>query len=87
LDYEVENRPAFIGSAEKIGGKNEVPGARHRQELGEALDDAEDRRCDEFVQRLCSLEAARGMLEHCISLRAGYTWEPLQELLDRSTTF
>ena len=44
LDDDVERRPFLGVEAEQFGGENQVPGRGNRQELGDALDDAEDDR-------------------------------------------
>ena len=42
LDREVEHVAARMIEVEQVAGEDQVAGARHRQELGQALDDAED---------------------------------------------
>ncbi len=42
LDDDVEQLPAVGVEAEQAAGEDQVPGRRHGQELGHALDDAED---------------------------------------------
>ena len=47
LDREIERLRLLAVEAEQIGGEDQVAGARDRQELGEAFDDAEDERLEE----------------------------------------
>jgi hypothetical protein len=47
LDHEVEHRPALFGRVQQVRGEDEVAGARHRQELGQAFDDAENERLEQ----------------------------------------
>ena len=44
LDDDVEHVPALVARAEQLAGEDQVAGARDRQELGQALDHAEDQR-------------------------------------------
>lgn len=44
LDHNLEDLGALAVKTKKIGGENQVPRARNRQELGEPFHDAEDER-------------------------------------------
>ena len=50
LDDDLEDVPALVVRAEQVAGEDEVAGRGDRQELGQALDDAEDERVNEVGQ-------------------------------------
>ena len=63
LDRDVEHLALVVGEAEQRAGEDQVAGARDRQELGQALDDAHQGGLDEQhqIQRRLRM-AKRGML-------------------------
>jgi hypothetical protein len=59
LDGDVEHVAPRNPEPEQVAGQDEVPGARDRQEFGQAFDDAEDEGVDEVGHRMNALMLAQ----------------------------